>query len=183
MNTAAPAGLGLLIPAGLVAFMLLRRFQRFTTAQPLDARGRRRLMIRPIILAALALLVLFAPHSALGYVAALLGAVVGAGLAYWSAHNTRYEYGPDGQATRYVPNVWIGGGVFVLFLLRLISKLWPLLTGHSQMTTAASGGFDPAQFAGASPLTTALFWVFVAYQIAYALLVLRAARPHQVALK
>lgn len=58
-----------------------------------------------------------------------------------------------------------------------------LLTGQLQATTAAPSGFDPAQFAGVSPLTTALFWVFVAYQIAYAALVLRAAQPAQGALK
>lgn len=100
-------------------------------------------------------------------------------MAYWSAHHTRYDFGPDGKATRYQPNVWIGAGVFGLFVLRLLWKLWSLLSGQADWAAQGSQGFDPSALAGSSPLTTALFALFAAYQIAYALLVLRAAKGQQ----
>ncbi|GAA5534456.1 hypothetical protein [Deinococcus aluminii] len=178
MTAAHPALLPSLLGLALLGLVLLRRFQRLATPQPLDERGRRRLARRPVLLLLLAGLLLLAPHSLTGYGAALLGALVGAGLAFWSAHHTRFDFGADGQATRYVPNIWIGGGVFLLFVLRLLWRLWPLLSGQMQPGTA---GFDPASFAGSSPLTTALFLVFVAYQTAYAWLVLHAARAPRLA--
>ncbi|EYB69520.1 hypothetical protein DEIPH_ctg004orf0023 [Deinococcus phoenicis] len=172
MTAAHPALVPSLLGLTFMGLTLLRRFQRFATPQALDGRGRLRLSRRPVILLVLAGLVLLAPHTLAGYGAALLGAVSGAGLALWSAHHTRFEYGADGSATRYVPNAWIGGGVFLLFVLRLLWRLWPFLTGQVQ----GAPGFDPAGFAGGSPLTTGLFLVFVAYQTAYSWLVLRAAR-------
>lgn len=184
----AASGLSMLVPAAALSFVLLRRYQRLTAPQPLTGRSRRRLIIRPLILGALALLILVAPHAPAAYLLALLGAAVGTGLAYWSAQHTRYEYGPDGKAVRYVPNVWIGGGVFALFALRLVWKLGPVLTSHVQAGAAAAvdgagfpaAGFDPAQFAGSSPLTLGFFLVFAAYQIVYSLLIVRASMNHKV---
>lgn len=173
-----PALLPSLLGLALAGLLMLRRFQRLATPQPLDERGRRRLVRRPIILLVLAGVVLLVPHSLAAYGAALLGALFGTGLAFWSAHHTRFEYA-DGQATRYIPNVWIGGGVFLLFVLRLLWRLWPLVTG--QVSAAGAQGLDPAAFAGGNPLTVALFVVFVAYQMAYAVLMLQAARTPRLA--
>lgn len=166
------AALPVLIPAAFIGFGLLRRFQRLVQPQPLDARGNRRLIIRPIILTVMALFILAMPHPASGYLAALLGAAAGAGLAYWSSGHTRFEYGPDGQATRYLPNVWIGGGVFALFALRLLWRMWPFFSGQvnfdAPLSTVAGAGAaapDMGQFVGSSPLTTGLFLLFVAYSL------------------
>ncbi|BDP42669.1 hypothetical protein DAETH_26380 [Deinococcus aetherius] len=177
MTAAHPTLLPSLLTLAVLALMLLRRFQRLAGPQALDERGRRRLTRRPVLLLILAGLVLLAPHGLAGYGAALLGAVVGAGLARWSARHTRFEYGADGHATRYVPNVWIGGGVFLLFVLRLLWRLWPFIAGQALMQAdAGAQGFDSSAFVSNSPLTTGLFVVFVAYQVVYAGLVLRAAR-------
>ncbi|SMB88783.1 hypothetical protein [Deinococcus hopiensis] len=175
MTAAHPALASSLVALACMALMMLRRFQRFATPQPLDARGQRRLARRPLILLVIGALVLLSAHSLAGSGAALLGALVGAGLASWSARHTRFEYGPDGHATRYLPNVWIGGGVFALFVARLLWRPWPLPIGGMPATTGGEQ-FDPSTFVGRSPFTTGLFLVFVAYQIVYALLVLRASR-------
>lgn len=173
MTTLTATPLTAVLPLGFMGFMLLRRYQRLTGPQPLDARGRRRLVVRPVILGVLALLVLALPHPLVGYLAALAGAGLGAGLALWSVRHTRFEAGPDGQLIRYVPNFWIGAGVFGLFVLRLVWRLWPLLGGEGW---AAGSAPDVGGLTGASPLTLGLFLLFAAYQMAYALLVLRAAR-------
>lgn len=173
MTTLTATPLTTVLPLGFMGFMLLRRYRRFTGPQLLDTRGRRRLLVRPVILGVLALLVLALPHPLVGYLAALAGAVLGTGLAFWSVRHTRFEAGPDGQLTQYIPNFWIGAGVFGLFVLRLVWRLWPLLggTGWAAGATPAAGGLT-----GASPLTLGLFLLFAAYQVAYALLLLRAAR-------
>lgn len=173
MTATHPALLPSLLTLGVLLLMLLRRFQRLAGPQPLDEWGRRRLVVRPVVLLLITGLVLLAPHSLMGYGSGVLGALVGVGLALWSARHTRFDRGADGHATRYVPNVWIGGGVFLLFVLRLLWRLWPFLTGQVQAT--GTQGFDPSAFVSSSPLTVGLFLVFVAYQVVYAVLVLRAA--------
>ncbi|WP_420594991.1 hypothetical protein [Deinococcus sp.] len=165
----------------LIVWMLFRRFRGTVGAQRLDARGRRRLSIRSVILAALLLLTLIAPHTLASYSAGIAGLLIGAGLAYWSLHHTRFEYDAAGEAVRYVPNIWIGGGVFVLFIVRLLWRVLPIILG-GQFYNPAGNSFDPSQFnastfTSGSPLTYALFAVFVAYQIAYSFGVLRRTRP------
>ncbi|WP_019587154.1 hypothetical protein [Deinococcus apachensis] len=175
MTAAHPTLLPSLLTLGVLVLMLLRRFQRLAGPQSLDAPGRRRLVVRPALLLLITVLVLLAPHTLAGYGAAALGALVGAGLALWSARHTRFDWGADGHATRYVPNVWIGGGVFLLFVLRLLWRLGPFLTG--QVQTTGTQGFDPSAFVSSSPLTVGLFLVFAAYQVVYAVLIVRAAKP------
>lgn len=158
--------------AALIGFMLWRRFQRLAGPQLLSARGRRRLIIRSAILGVLAVALLLLAHGPLGYIADGLGLAAGTLLAGWSLRHTRFERGPDGQATRYVPNAWIGGAIFALFALRLLWRLWPALDGQMQ---GASSGFPTSL--SSSPWTGALFMLFAGYQIVYQLLVLRQARP------
>ncbi|WP_272976888.1 hypothetical protein [Deinococcus geothermalis] len=179
MTATPPALLPPLLGLALTGLVLLRRFQRLATPQPLDEQGRHRLVRRSVFLLMLAGLVLLVPHSLADYGAALLGILGGTALAFWSAQHTHFDSGTDGQATRFVPNVWIGGGVFLLFVLRLLWRLWPFLTGL--VPPAGTAGFDPAAFAGKSPLTLALFLVFVTYQVVYAWLVLRVARSSRLA--
>ncbi|AWN24381.1 hypothetical protein DKM44_00430 [Deinococcus irradiatisoli] len=150
--------------------MLLRRFQRLAGAQRLDAGRRRSLVIRSGLLALL--LIVVAPHSAVGGAAGLGGLLIGAGLALWSLRHTRFERDAAGQVVRYLPNVWIGGAVFALFVLRLLWRLLPLLNSVSAQSPA-----DVRSLMSGNPLTFALLAVFAAYQIAYAVGVLRLATP------
>lgn len=164
----------------LIAWMLVRRFRFTVGAQLLDTRGRRRLNIRAVILGVLLLLTLVAPHTLMSYGAGAAGLLIGAGLAWWSLHHTRFERSATGGAVRYVPNVWIGGAVFVLFVVRLLWRVVPVVLG-GQFYNPSGNSFDPSQFnastfTSGSPLTFALFTVFVAYQIAYSFGVLRRAK-------
>ncbi|TSA87876.1 hypothetical protein FNU79_01100 [Deinococcus detaillensis] len=164
----------------LVVWMLIRRFRFTVGPQLLDARGRRRLLIRSLILGALLLATLIAPHTLASYGAGAAGLLIGAGLASWSLHHTRFERDAAGEAVRYVPNVWIGAAVFGLFVVRLLWRVVPIaLSG--QFYNSAGNSFDPGQFnassfTSGSPLTYALFAVFVAYQMAYAFGVLRQTK-------
>ena len=161
----------------LIVWMLFRRFRGTVGAQLLDARSRRRLNIRSVILGLLLLLTLFAPHTLASYGAGLVGLLIGAGLAYWSLHHTRFERNAAGEVVRYVPNAWIGGAVFVLFIVRLLWRVLPIVLGGQTASAGANGQFDYSTFTSGSPLTFALFAVFVAYQIAYSFGVVRRTRP------
>jgi len=164
----------------LIAWMLIRRLRFTVGAQPLDARGRRRLKTRSVILGVVLLLTLLTPHTLMSYGAGVVGALIGAGLAYWSLHHTRFERDAAGAAVRYVPNVWIGSAVFVLFVARLLWRVVPIVLGGQLSNTGAnsfdSGQFGASTFTSGSPLTFALFAVFIAYQIVYSFGVLRRAR-------
>ncbi|WP_237724837.1 hypothetical protein [Deinococcus alpinitundrae] len=164
----------------LIVWMLIRRLRLSVGAQSLDARGRRRLTTRSVILGAVLLLTLIAPHTLTSYGAGAVGALIGAGLAYWSLHHTRFERGATATAVRYLPNVWIGSAVFALFVVRLLWRMVPMVLG-GQLDNTSGNSFDPGQFnastfTSGSPLTFALFTVFVAYQIMYSFGVLRRAR-------
>ena len=161
----------------LIAWMLVRRWRFTVGAQLLDARGRRRLSTRSMILGALLLLTLAAPHTLMSYGAGAVGALLGAGLAWWSLHHTRFERDAAGAAVRYVPNVWIGGAVFALFVARLLWRVVPVVLGSgAQFKSSAGGPPDLSTFTSGSPLTFALFAVFVAYQTLYSFGVLRRAK-------
>ena len=161
----------------LIVWMLFRRFRRTVGAQRLDTRGRRRLNTRSVILGTVLLLTLLAPHTLLSYGAGAVGLLIGAGLALWSLHHTRFDYDAAGEAVRYVPNIWIGGGVFVLFVARLLWRVMTIVMGSQIASAGANGSFDYSTFTSGSPLTFALFAIFVAYQIAYSFGVVRRARP------
>ena len=87
MTTLSATPLTAVLPLGFMG-LLLRRYQRLTGPQLLDTRGRRRLVVRPVILGVLALLVLALPHPLVGYLAALAGAGLGSGLALWAVRHT-----------------------------------------------------------------------------------------------
>ncbi len=160
----------------LIAWMLVRRLRFTVGAQPLDARGRRRLNTRSLILGVLLLLTLAAPHTLLSYGAGTAGLLIGVGLAGWSLHHTRFERDAAGEAVRYVPNVWIGSAVFVLLIARLLWRVVPIVLGGAQFKSSAGSPPDLSTFTSGSPLTFALFAVFVAYQTLYSFGVLRRAR-------
>ncbi|GAA4006326.1 hypothetical protein GCM10022631_17150 [Deinococcus rubellus] len=164
----------------LTIWILVRRFRYTVGAQPLDVRGRRRLNTRSIILGVLLLLTLVAPHTLTSYGAGAAGLLIGAGLAWWSLHHTRFNRDAAGAAVGYVPNVWIGSAVFVLFVARLLWRVVPVVLG-GQFYNPSGNAFDPSQFnastfTSGSPLTFALFAVFVAYQIVYSFGVLSRAK-------
>lgn len=170
-----------MVGGGLViVWMLIRRFQFTVGTQLLDARGRLRLAARSLILGVLLIATLLAPHTLTSYGAGFAGLLIGAGLAYWSLHYTRFERDAAGEAVRYVPNVWIGSAVFGLFVVRLLWRVVPIVLS-GQFYNSAGNSFDPSQlsassFTSGSPLIYALFAVFAACQIAYALGVLRQTK-------
>lgn len=178
MNAALPT----LMPLGFLAYMLVRRFQRLATPQPLQGKAQRRLLVRPLVLTVVVLGVLAAPHTLGSYASAVLGALLGLGVALYSVRHTRFDYDAYGVAVRYIPNAWIGGGLFALFMGRLLVKLWPMLTGGFPQHLSAQPHLDPTTFIGHSPLTTGLFTLFAAYQVVYSLLVLRRAQVREGAL-
>ena len=122
----------------LIVWMLIRRLRFTVGAQPLDVRGRRRLSTRSVLLGVVLLLTLVTPHTLMSYGAGMVGALIGAGLAFWSLHHTRFERDAAGAAVRYVPNVWIGSAVFALFVARLLWRVVPVVLGGQLSNTGAN---------------------------------------------
>jgi hypothetical protein len=89
-----------------------------------------------------------------------LGMLAGMVLGLVALKLTRFEI--DGNNDCYYPNLWIGMGLAVLFIGRLLYRImliWPVLSQQP-------GGSDYAQLQS-SPLTLAILGLLLGYYIAY----------------
>lgn len=151
--TSAQFAPAILIP--LIAWRIYVRARRSVARQPFH-RGR--LLAQVVIYSAIAtLLAVFATKHLPSLEAELGGLVGGALLALLGLKLTRWEMTPEGNF--YTPNAFLGHGLTLLFVGRIVYRLTALLTNASPATQ------PPAHFS--SPLTLAIFGLTAGYFIAY----------------
>jgi hypothetical protein len=92
---------------------------------------------------------------------ALAGGIVGgAVLGYYGHKHTKFEVTPQGLF--YTPNAHIGIALSVLFLGRLLYRMFVMYTGNPYAQQSTN------DFA-ASPLTLGIFGLLAGYYVAYAI--------------
>lgn len=144
----------------VVLAVLYMRVRRTMTAQPVRAPM---MISRIIMLALLGALVgggLIATGPTIGGIVA--GIVVGIGGAFFSLQHTQWD--TTGSEIRYKANPYIGSVVVALVLIRIVMDLATLSRGGSSVLVTQS------------PLTLALYYLFVAYWIVYYMGIVRHTR-------
>lgn len=144
----------------IVLGVLFLRIRRTMTPQPVRSPM---LISRMIMLAVLGALVgggLIATRSVI--LAIVAGIVVGIGGAFFSLNYTQWD--TTGPEVRYKANPYIGSIVVALVLIRIVLDMATFTTGGSLLLVTQS------------PLTLALYYLFVAYWVVYYMGVVRHAR-------
>ncbi|HTV86236.1 MAG TPA: DUF1453 domain-containing protein [Dyella sp.] len=151
-----------LVMIPLLAFAVWRRVRRQFGAQPIQ---RKRMILRIAIFVVLGVLSAALAMRDLRLIEGLAGGLVaGLVLGLVGLRLSRFIVDPA-KGDCYVPNPYVGALVTVLFLGRLLwrfSVLFPQMQDPTGATPPAQG---PAM--GQSPLTLAIFGIFVAYYICY----------------
>jgi hypothetical protein len=165
--------IGQVLIAGLVVFLVYRRFRRNFGQQPLRPV---RMQIRIVVLLIVGCLLLPAAFRSGEFAAALLaGVACGVILALWGAARTRFLK-IDNQLY-YVPHTYTGVAVSLLFLGRLVYRFLQIYSsahaGHGAGAGASSAdpGFAPPGMLQ-SPLTVGLFYILMGYYVCYYSMVL-----------
>lgn len=149
-----------LIP--VVAWAVWRRVRRQFGLQPIQ---RKRMIGRVVIFALLAVLIVPVAMHDLRLLSGLGGGIVaGAALGLLGLRLSRFELDPV-KGDCYVPNPYIGALVTALFLIRLLWRFSMLAPQMQDPTGATPPIHGPAM--GQSPLTLAMFGLFVGYYICY----------------
>lgn len=147
-----------LAPAILIPFIAWRIYVRARRNVGRQPFRRGRLLAQVVIYSTIAmLLAVFAVKHLPSLEAELSGLVGGALLAMLGLKFTRWEMTPEGNF--YTPNAFLGLGLTLLFVGRIVYRSTVLLTNASPVTQPA------AHFA--SPLTLAIFGLTAGYFIAY----------------
>lgn len=145
---------GMVLLAGLFAWGIYRRIRRNIGRQKLRPR---RIIVSMVILSVLSAFILstalIQPVLGLAFGA---GVLAGAALALLGLRHTKFETTTEGHF--YTPNTYIGLGLSVLFLGRMMYRFYVL-----QGLTA--GATAPAAFQ--SPLTLLILGLTVGYYLAY----------------
>ncbi|MER3483828.1 MAG: DUF1453 domain-containing protein [Meiothermus sp.] len=143
--------------AALVAFFLIRRYQRSVGPQLFRPN---KLVFSIVMYAVLVVLIGATTFTVgLGWLFDLLGLAAGGALAWYGLLHTRFET-RNGQHY-YIPNPYIGLAVFGLFVIRMGYRFLTMPSGMQSSNAAAGWGF------GSSPLTLALFFLFMGYFACY----------------
>jgi len=153
--------------AALVLFVLYRRFQRNFGRQRLRQNS---MILRMLILGIFCLVLLLSSYGSVkGYMAALLGVLLGLGLTVYAMAHTKFEVTPEGRF--YTPNGYIGMTVTALFIGRIIYRfivVYPVLHGavqqahqNPQMQMNPLAGYQH------SPLTLGIYFLLASYYICY----------------
>ncbi len=148
--------------AALVVWRVYARIRRVVGRQRLSkVRPWITVVVFPLIF--VLLLSTSLAHPATG-VAALAGALVGAGLGVLGTRLTKFEVTPAGLF--YTPNAHLGIALSLLLVLRLA---WRFV-----MLQANGRNFDPQSMQiGSNPLTMAIFGTLAGYYVTYAVGLLR----------
>jgi hypothetical protein len=148
-----------LAPALIVPFVVWRVYRRVRRNigpqkwQPGRLVGRA--IFFGVISGLIALAVAAHPPVLMGLVG---GLALGLPLAWWGVELTRFETTAEGKF--YTPNTWIGLGVTLLLVGRLVYRLTALLGA-----APVSGPMPPDLFK--SPLTLVMFGLTAGYYVAY----------------
>jgi hypothetical protein len=156
----------------LIAFGVYRRVRRTVGWQVFRPRS---LTIRSVILCVVGVLFLaIGGLHPVSLVSDIVGILLGVALAYVGANLTRYEH--RGGRLNYLPNPWLGAIVTVLFLGRLVYRMYPLFTGGTDALQNASGnGANPWTGMSGSSWAAGFMMIMFAYYVTYAILLLRGS--------
>lgn len=157
MPPPAPSDIALLALLPLLAWRVYVRFRRMVGRQQLS---RARPWITMTLFGVVVVLLAYAGHThleLLGWLAA--GLTAGSLLALYGLRLTRFE--PTPQGLFYTPNAYLGIGLSLLFLGRI---LYRVVQVYAIRTTAA-----PNVHFVQGPLTMAVVGVLAGYYIAYSL--------------
>ncbi len=153
----------------VVVWAVFRRIRRTIGRQPLQTK---RLQIRIGILAVVGVLMLIVSFRHPPLIAAVaLGAGAGALLGAFGLRHTKFESTAEGRF--YTPHTYIGIGITLLFLGRLVYRFAML---HGDGARVAAPDRDPLAALQSSPLTLAIFGVLVGYYLVFNVGVLNARR-------
>jgi hypothetical protein len=151
--------------AAVVALMLFVAYRRVRRAIGRQRLQPVRMKVRVGLLTLVSVAFIVVPRGdLLVLAAAAAGTVLGIALAVYALRHTQYETTADG--TFYTGHPYIGLGIALLFVGRLIYRFIQMSTGPG-LTGAGARGASP--FAGmvGNPVTTGVFFVVAGYYIAY----------------
>ncbi|KPV44828.1 hypothetical protein [Alicyclobacillus ferrooxydans] len=165
--------ISLIVVAALVIWGLYRRIRRTVGFQYL---ARKRMTTRIVIFCVLALVVLSAGAGhPMSYVSDAVGVVMGGIIAFISARTTKFEI-KNGRLG-YLQHLWIGMGLIVLFIGRLVFRFVILSSDIGQMQQQDTAGQNHMVAQNFSdPWTAGIFMLLVAYYIGYYAFLLRKAK-------
>jgi hypothetical protein len=170
-----------LIPALLVPLIGYRVYRRFRTSFGRQPVQTKRMIVRIVILSAVATAFLVFALSHLAVIGAgVAGLALGGIVGVVGLRLTRFELGPEGNF--YTPNPYIGGTLSAILVARIVYRFLVVMPAV-QMTAqhaAASGGNPYAGFQQ-SPLTLAILMVTIGYYVTYFAGILLKVRASQVA--
>jgi hypothetical protein len=152
--------------AALVVFAVYRRLRRSFGRQLLRPT---RMTIRMVLLTLIVCALLPSALRSTQYLGAqLAGAALGIGMGFWGAQRTRFLMA--GERLYYVPHTYTGIAVSLLFVGRLVFRIFQAYIGAHAGQAAYPA--DPSQAMGAasmvrSPLTVGVFFVLAGYYLYY----------------
>ncbi|WDL95724.1 CcdC protein domain-containing protein [Alicyclobacillus sp. ALC3] len=160
----------------LVAFALYRRVRRTVGFQKFV---RSRLVTRMVLFGVVGVLILAAAVVyPTVYVYDAIGALIGAGIAYYAIRTTAFER-RSGE-WYYRPHPWIGVILIVLFVGRLAFQVYQ---DSALISSAASGqAANQAQLSAYAhePITAGIFFILIAYYIVYFAFLIRKEKHLEV---
>ena len=168
---------GWVIATVVVVFLGFRLYLRFRSTIGPQRVSEFRLIVRAAVFGLLGVFLLLSPGVSLaaregGGGGMVLGLLLGA----LGLYHTRFE--KRGDKPYYVPNTYIGMGVSLLFIGRIVYRI---VTMYPQMEQRAAGGLAVSPWADlqSNPLTLGMFEVVVGYYIVYNIgLVVLSRRAH-----
>ncbi|HEU4627526.1 MAG TPA: hypothetical protein VFS52_22415 [Steroidobacteraceae bacterium] len=164
-----------LIPALLVPLIGYRVYRRFRTnfgRQPVQTK---RMVLRIVLLSAIATALLVLSLSQVQLLgAAAIGLALGAIVGVVGLRLTAFEHTPEGSF--YTPNRYIGVTVTTILVARLVYRFFVVMP--ALQTPAVAG--NPYAGYQQSPLTLAILMVMIGYYVCYfAGILLKARAAHQ----
>jgi membrane protein CcdC involved in cytochrome C biogenesis len=162
-----PHGAILVLIGVLFIFSMYRRVKRTIGFQKL---AKRRMIIRIVLFAIICVLFLITGYTnPTIYIFDVLGILLGGVIAYFAIRSTSFEWRKN--AWYYRPNPWIGAILIVLFIGRIVYRLYQdyALIGNAAAKGAGSQLAQQNQLATYShdPSTTIILFVLISYYLVY----------------
>ncbi|WP_052353799.1 hypothetical protein [Neobacillus jeddahensis] len=161
----------IILIGALIVFSIYRRISRMIGWQPLK-RGRIQFKLVLFFIIGLMLLTVSLSHP-ISLVSDIVGIILGSILAYYGAGLTTFEQ-RNGKI-HYRPNMWIGGIVTVLFLVRFTYRIYGMFTTGIFTGTqqGQANSWQSLSTSVGSSWTAGLMLIMFAYYICYYMILLK----------
>ncbi|HEV7715743.1 MAG TPA: hypothetical protein VGO53_09115 [Steroidobacteraceae bacterium] len=167
-----PQALAPALFAPLIVFAFYRRFRRNFGRQAIQ---HKRMVVRIVLLSAIAIFMLvLAWHASALFAAGAGGLALGAGLATLGLKLTRFESNAEGEF--YTPNTYIGVALSAALIGRLVYRF--VTVGSLPPAAQQAANANPFAAYQSSPLTLAIFTVLMGYYVTYYIGVMLTSRKH-----